>query len=194
MVIMTPADATECRGLLTTAFLHDGPSAVRYPRGAAADLSADLSFDEHNNSENSLTALPFAQGVQARTGKKIALLVFGSLLSTALEVAEELDASVYNMRFVKPLDNRLVDDALSQHDLLVTIEDNAIAGGAGSAVCEYLNALPQSSGQSSGRVLQIGFPDEFINHGQPDEMLTDWKLDKQGILETIQSRIKELLI
>jgi 1-deoxy-D-xylulose-5-phosphate synthase len=191
MVIMTPADAAECRGLLTTAFLHDGPSAVRYPRGAAAELHhTKLS----SSKETSLTALPFGQGEQLRTGEKVALLVFGSLLATALEVAEELDASVYNMRFVKPLDSSLIDKALAQHDLLVTIEDNAIAGGAGSAVCEYLNSQPQNAEQPSGHVLQIGFPDEYINHGQSEELLSDWKLDKQGILESIQSRVKELLI
>jgi len=189
MVIMTPADAAECRGLLTTAFLHDGPSAVRYPRGAAA---ADLS-NTNSSKENTLTALPFGQGEQIRAGNKVALLVFGSLLSTALEVAKELDASVYNMRFVKPLDTSLVDAAAQQHELLVTIEDNAIAGGAGSAVTEYLNNQ-QTKPQQANNVLQIGFPDELINHGQPDELLTDWKLDKPGMLETIQLRIKELLI
>ncbi|MDT8283793.1 MAG: transketolase C-terminal domain-containing protein, partial [Gammaproteobacteria bacterium] len=134
-------------------------------------------------------ALPFAQGEQKRAGNKIALLVFGSLLSTALKVGEALDASVYNMRFVKPLDTSLIDTAAGSHELIVTIEDNAIAGGAGSAVCEYLN-----SQHSAYNVLQIGFPDELINHGQPEELLSDWKLDKQGMLKTIQAHMKELLI
>lgn len=186
MVIMAPADAAECRSLLTTAFLHDGPSAVRYPRGIAADLTGN---NESISNKNNLTALPFGQGDQKRVGNKVALLVFGSLLSTALKVAEELDASVYNMRFVKPLDTSLINTATEQHELIVTIEDNAIAGGAGSAVCEYLN-----SQHSAYNLLQIGFPDELINHGQSEELLTDWKLDKQGMLETIQARIKELLI
>jgi 1-deoxy-D-xylulose-5-phosphate synthase len=184
MVIMTPADEAECRGLLTTAFLHDGPSAVRYPRGSATGIEAE---NEPINDE--LIALPFGQARQLREGNKVALLVFGTLLSTAIQVAEELDASVYSMRFVKPLDTSTIEKALEQHDLLVTIEDNAIAGGAGSAVSEYLNQQGHSA-----NLLQIGFPDKFINHGQPDELLADWKLDKSGMLETIQARVKELLI
>ena len=188
MVIMTPADEVECRGLLTTAFLHDGPSAVRYPRGSVHDLSmASVANNEPANNEssnNKLQALPFAQAKQVRQGNKVAILVFGTLLSTAIEVAEELDASVYSMRFVKPLDTNTIKAAAEQHDLLVTIEDNAIAGGAGSAVSEYLNEQ-----NISARLLQIGFPDELINHGTPDELLSDWKLDKSGILQSIQTRI-----
>ena len=183
MVIMTPANETDCRGLLTTAFLHDGPTAVRYPRGSATGLEVN---DEFNSNE--LKALPFGQAEQLRKGDKIALLVFGTLLSNAMEVAEEINASVYNMRFVKPLDTKTVDIAAKQHDLLVTIEDNAIAGGAGSAVSEYLNQK-----NVTVNFLQIGFPDELINHGQPGELLSDWKLDKAGMLKTIQRRVKELL-
>ncbi len=179
MVIMTPADEAECRGLLTTAFLHDGPSAVRYPRGSVAGTGTS---DE-------LKALPFAQAEQKRQGKKIALLVFGPLLSTALKVGEEIDASVYSMRFVKPLDTKTIEAAALSHDLLVTIEDNAIAGGAGSAVSEHLNARHITT-----NLLQIGFPDKLINHGDPAELVHDWKLDKAGILETINNRVKELLI
>lgn len=189
MVIMTPADEVECRGLLTTAFLHDGPSAVRYPRGSVTgiDNSDDTKSTEPRNSE--LRALPFGHAEQVREGSKVALLVFGTLLATAMEVAEELDASVYSMRFVKPLDTNTINKALEQHDLLVTIEDNAIAGGAGSAVSEYLNQQNKSS-----NMLQIGFPDELINHGEPGELLADWGLDKPGILHSIQERVKELLI
>ena len=179
LVIMTPANALECRGLLTTAFLHDGPSAVRYPRGSSTGLALE---NDSNNDE--LRALPFGQAEQVRKGSKTALLVFGTLLSTAMEVADEIDASVYNMRFVKPLDTNTIDAATEQHDMLVTIEDNAIAGGAGSAVTEYLNQKNKAV-----NILQIGFPDEFIQHGQPDELISDWQLDKHGILETIQSRI-----
>ena len=102
-----------------------------------------------------------------------------------MEVAEELDATVINMRFVKPLDAKAIEKAAKNHDLLVTIEDNAIAGGAGSSIAEHINQQGISV-----NVLHIGFPDELINHGQPDEMHTDWKLDKNGMLETIQSRIK----
>ncbi len=192
MVIMTPADETECRGLLTTAFLHDGPSAVRYPRGCVHDLSMAVNTNESDNNKpaknksgnNKLRALPFGQAKQYRHGNKIAILVFGTLLSTAIEVAEELDASVYSMRFVKPLDTDTIKTAAEQHELLVTIEDNAIAGGAGSAVSEYLNEQNIST-----RLLQIGFPDELINHGSPDELFSDWKLDKAGILQSIQTRV-----
>ena len=162
MVIMTPADDAECRGLLTTAFLHDGPSAVRYPRGSAMSIDKDDARSNESEKER-------AQGTAfwpGQTGNekvsKVALLVFGSLLSTAMEVAEEIDASVYSMRFVKPLDTGAIKKALEQHELLVTIEDNAIAGGAGSAVSEYLNRQ-----NLSANLLQIGFPDKFINHGTP---------------------------
>jgi 1-deoxy-D-xylulose-5-phosphate synthase len=179
MVIMTPANESECRSLLTTAFLHDGPSSVRYPRGSGIGMRMN---DE-------LKALPFGQAEQVRQGNKVALLVFGTLLTTAMEVAEEIDASVYSMRFVKPLDTHTIITAAGQNDLLVTIEDNAIAGGAGSAVSEYLNAQHIRT-----NLLQIGFPDVLINHGQPGELLADWQLDKPGILHTIQNRIKELLI
>ena len=179
MVIMTPANEDDCRGLLTTAFLHDGPSAVRYPRGSGTGMEVS----------EELKALPFGQAEQAREGKTVALLVFGTLLATAMDAAEELDASVYNMRFVKPLDSSTIDTAVQQHDLIVTIEDNAIAGGAGSAVAEYLNQ--QHVGTN---LLQIGFPDELINHGEPEQLLADWHLDKSGILQTIEARVKELLI
>lgn len=179
MVIMTPANEADCRGLLTTAFLHDGPSAVRYPRGSVTGCGIN----------SKLEALPFGQAELVRQGKNTALLVFGTLLATALQVAEELDASVYNMRFVKPLDINTVNAAAKTHTLLVTIEDNAIAGGAGSAVSEYINQQHINT-----NLLQIGFPDKLINHGQPNELASDWHLDKSGILQTISERMKELLI
>ncbi len=178
MVIMTPANEADCRGLLTTAFLHDGPSAVRYPRGSAGCMNST------EKDKNKLKALPFAQAEQVRQGSKVALLVFGTLLSTAMEVAKEIDASVYNMRFVKPLDINTVNSVAEHYDLIVTIEDNAIAGGAGSAVSEHLNGQ-----HITANLLQIGFPDEFINHGKPDELFADWNLDKSGILQSIQSRM-----
>ncbi|MCK4676242.1 MAG: 1-deoxy-D-xylulose-5-phosphate synthase, partial [Gammaproteobacteria bacterium] len=178
MVIMTPANEADCRGLLTTAFLHDGPSAVRYPRGSANGTN----LTEKRNNE--LKALPFGQAEQVRQGSKVALLVFGTLLSTAMEVANEIDASVYNMRFVKPLDTNTINSVAEHYDLIVTIEDNAIAGGAGSAVSEHLN-----SQHITANLLQIGFPDEYINHGKPDELFADWNLDKAGILKSIQSRM-----
>ena len=179
MVIMTPANARECRGLLTTAFLHDGPAAVRYPRGAAGNPQP----------ADDLQALPFAQAEQRREGKKIALLVFGTLLDTALEVAEELDASVFNMRFVKPLDEATVKQASADHELLVTVEENAIAGGAGSAVAEFLHAQGIDTA-----IMHIGFPDEYIQHGEPAELLADWGLDRSGMLASIEKKIRKMLI
>jgi 1-deoxy-D-xylulose-5-phosphate synthase len=179
MMIMTPANGIECRGLLTTAFLHDGPSAVRYPRGSATGFNMS---DDHSPDE--LQALPLGQAEKVRDGSKVVLLVFGTLLATAMEVAEEIDATVYNMRFVKPLDTNAIELAAEQHELLVTIEDNAIAGGAGSAVAEYLNQQNKMI-----NLLQIGFPDELIKHGGADEMFADWNLDKDGISQTIKNRI-----
>jgi 1-deoxy-D-xylulose-5-phosphate synthase len=111
MVIMTPANENDCRGLLTTAFLHDGPSAVRYPRGSGTGMEIS----------EELNALPFGQAEQVREGKTVALLVFGTLLATAIDVAEEIDASVYNMRFVKPLDSSAIDTAVQQHELIVVV-------------------------------------------------------------------------
>ncbi len=191
MVIMAPANEADCRGLLTTAFLHDGPSAVRYPRGAMGISAATKTSDKTESTE--LKALPFGQAEKVREGNKIALLVFGTLLTIAMEVAEEMDATVYNMRFVKPLDTNTIDAAVEQHDLIVSIEDNAIAGGAGSAVAEYINNQHNTT-STLPALLQIGFPDKYIQHGQPEELFTDWRLDKIGILQTIQQRVKELLI
>ncbi len=183
MVIMTPADEADCRGLLTTAFLHDGPSAVRYPRGSCTGMHLT------DEGRNELKALPFAQAKQVRQGNKVVLLVFGTLLATAMEVAEEIDASVFNMRFVKPLDTNTINSIARHYDLIVTIEDNAIAGGAGSAVAEYL--IQQ---HIMANLLQIGFPDEFITHGQPGELFADWNLDKSGILQAIQARMNSNII
>lgn len=200
MVIMTPANAADCRGLLTTAFLHDGPSAVRYPRGASISMtSTGMSSDEtvSDKEKHELKALPFGQAEQVRHGSKVALLVFGTLLATAMDVARELNASVYNMRFVKPLDRNTIDKVAENYDLIVTIEDNAIAGGAGSAVLEYINNRYGDSKQKAVNIrpvniLQIGFPDEYISHGRPEELFADWNLDKPGILKCIQAKIKIL--
>jgi 1-deoxy-D-xylulose-5-phosphate synthase len=141
-----------------------------------------------------LNAMPFAQARTVRerrdsAGNGVALLVFGTLLATAKEVAEELDATVYDMRYVKPLDTRTIDEAAARHGLLVTIEDNAIAGGAGSAVAEYLSQNNQSQEKPAFRLHHIGFPDQIIQHGEPRELLAEWQLDKAGILTTISQWI-----
>jgi len=177
MVIMTPADADETRCMLTTGFLHDGPAAVRYPRGGS---SGKLPRKE-------LMAIDFGKAELCREGSKVALLVFGTLLATARGIAEQIDASLYNMRFVKPLDEEAIRQAAKNHDLLVTIEDNALAGGAGSAVNEYLHA----SGKHTD-ILNLGYPDCFVEQGTQAEMLSTWGLDADGILSSIQNRLVKI--
>lgn len=179
MVIMTPANENETRQMLTTGFLHDGPSAIRYPRG----------YGSGEPVIKDLKAVDFGRAICVREGRKIALLVFGTLLTTALRVAEKLDATVYNMRFVKPLDQRTLLQAAAAHDLLVTLEDNAIAGGAGSGVSEFLHQQSQHI-----PMLHLGYPDKFPPHGSAEEILADWKLDADGIFDSIQAHCHELQI
>ncbi|WP_412501003.1 1-deoxy-D-xylulose-5-phosphate synthase [Shewanella chilikensis] len=174
MVIMAPSDENECRQMLYTGYCYDkGPSAVRYPRGSAT--GAEQVED--------MTAMAIGKGLVRRQGKQIAILNFGTTLAASLEAAESLDATVADMRFVKPLDEDLIKELAANHDLLVTVEENAIIGGAGSGVLEYL-----ASQGICKPVLQIGLPDEFIKHGSPEEILTELKLDASGILEQIQNR------
>jgi len=177
MVIMTPADADEARCMLTTGFLHDGPAAVRYPRGSSAGKPP----------RNELMAIEYGKAELCREGNKLAILVFGTLLPAAREVAEQIDASLYNMRFVKPLDEDAIRQAAHKHDLLVTIEENALAGGAGSAVNEWLSA----SGEHTD-ILNLGYPDTFVEQGTQAEMLSEWGLDADGMLKSIQNRLANL--
>ncbi|MGB5277745.1 MAG: 1-deoxy-D-xylulose-5-phosphate synthase [Gammaproteobacteria bacterium] len=177
MVIMAPADTAEARCMLTTGFLHDGPAAVRYPRGTSTG----------NSPVRELKAIDFGKAERVRKGSKVALLVFGSLLSTAQEIAQELDASLYNMRFVKPLDGHTIQQAAEQHDLLVTIEENALAGGAGSAVNEWLAANGYHN-----FILNLGFPDTYIGQGTQAEMLSEWGLDADGMLQSIQNQLTRM--
>jgi len=178
LVIMAPSDATEARSMLTTGFLHDGPAAVRYPRGAAPGPRPSTE----------LRAIEFGKSRRMREGRKTALLVFGTLLPTALEIAERLDASVYDMRFIKPLDGDAIAQAASTHDLLVTIEENAVAGGAGSAVNEWLNAHDKAT----LNILNLGFPDTYVGQGAQAEMLSEWGLDAEGLLSSVQNRLAEM--
>ncbi|BCV27434.1 1-deoxy-D-xylulose-5-phosphate synthase [Shewanella algae] len=175
MVIMAPSDENECRQMLYTGYCYDkGPSAVRYPRGSATGAEQ----------VEEMTAMAIGKGLVRRQGKQIAILNFGTTLAASLEAAETLDATVADMRFVKPLDEDLIRELAVNHDLLVTVEENAIMGGAGSGVLEYL-----ASQGICKPVLQIGLPDEFIKHGSPEEILTELKLDASGILEQIQNRL-----
>ncbi len=177
MVVMTPADADEARCMLTTGFLHDGPAAVRYPRGTSA---GSLPRKE-------LMAIDFGKAELCRKGNKVALLVFGTLLPGAREIAEQIDASLYNMRFVKPMDEDAIRQAAKDHDLLVTIEENALAGGAGSAVNEWLAASDEHT-----NILNLGFPDSYVAQGTQAEMLSEWGLDADGILKSIQNRLARM--
>ena len=172
MVVMAPTNENECRQMLTTAYHYPGPAAVRYPRGTGTGIAI----------ESALTSIPIGKAVPARHGKKIALLVFGSLLTPALAAAEKLDATVINMRFVKPLDENCILAVAASHELIVTLEENAIMGGAGSAVSECLSAHYQHP-----PILHLGLPDLFIDHGNPDLMLAACGLNADGIVRSIQT-------
>jgi 1-deoxy-D-xylulose-5-phosphate synthase len=173
MSLACPADERECRQLLTSAFEQNHPVAVRYPRGAGVGVPV----------REDLQGLPFGEGEVRRTGRGIAILAFGSLLYPALAAAEALNATVINMRWAKPLDLRLLQEAAVAHEHLVTLEDGAVMGGAGSAVCEALNAMGLSR-----QVLQLGLPDEFIEHGDPVRLMALQGLDAQGIENSIRRR------
>lgn len=170
MLIMTPSDENECRQMLTTGFHHNGPAAVRYPRGCGNGTTV----------EPQLNSLPICQAQTCRTGKKTAILAFGTLLHAALDAAEQVDATVVNMRFVKPLDTNLLDEIASNHELIITVEENAVMGGAGSAVNEYFQ---QNGIQTNLRMM--GLPDHFIDHGDHSNMLSACGLDTNGIIDTI---------
>ncbi|MBP6518834.1 MULTISPECIES: 1-deoxy-D-xylulose-5-phosphate synthase [unclassified Shewanella] len=177
MVIMAPSDENECRQMLYTGYCYDaGPSAVRYPRGSATGAMQ----------VESMTALPIGKGVIKRIGKRIAILNFGTLLASALTAAESLDATVVDMRFVKPLDVDLVKEMALTHEVFVTVEENAIIGGAGAGVLEQLQKLKMPKA-----VLQIGLPDEFIKHGSPEEVIHDLQLDAEGILAQINAYLAQ---
>ncbi|WP_114653885.1 1-deoxy-D-xylulose-5-phosphate synthase [Polynucleobacter necessarius] len=178
MLVLTPADEAECRDLLTTAFHQPHPSAVRYPRGAGVGTIPS----------KELRTVPLGKGELRRksnapAGQRIAILAFGTLLYPALEVAEKIDASVANMRFVKPLDLDLLKSLAQDHDYFVTIEDGVIQGGAGSACLEALSAMGINK-----PLLQLGLPDEFVEHGDYKLLMSKCGLDSEGIAKAISSR------
>jgi 1-deoxy-D-xylulose-5-phosphate synthase len=167
--------------MLYTGFQMTTPAAVRYPRGTGPGTEI----------RKEMSALPIGRGEIRRKGKtfsilskRVAILAFGSLLQPALEAAEELDATVANMRFVKPLDERLVAELASAHDLLVTVEENVVMGGAGSAVLEALQKMGKNPA-----VLQLGLPDRFIDQGDPGIQLAHASLNKEGIVKSIRERL-----
>ncbi len=172
MMVMAPADENECRQMLYTAICHDGPSAVRYPRGAGPGVAI----------EKEMHALPPGRADLRRSGHSgLLMLCFGTLLANALKIGERLDATVVNMRFVKPLDVELLATLAPTHLAIVTLEENVVAGGAGSGVAEWLDA----QGHEQPRLL-VGLPDRFIGHGSRESTLADAGLD----LQTLQSRIE----
>ena len=172
MVVMTPSDENECRKMLTTALHIDGPTAVRYPRGSGPGATI----------EKSLTELPVGKGEIRRRGQKIAILAFGSMLTPALAAAETLDASVANMRFVKPIDRDLIIELAREHSVLVSVEENALIGGAGSEVARVL-----AEAGSKVQFLRLGLPDHFIDHGDQALLLAEVGLDSDGIIRSVRS-------
>ena len=171
MLIMAPADENECRQMLYTGYLYEGPASVRYPRGKGPGVSVD----------KAMTALPLGKAEIRHQGKGIAILAWGSMVTPALTVGKQLGVTVVNMRFVKPLDEQLLLDLAKSHDVLVTIEENVLSGGAGSAVNNYLQAqrilMP---------VLNIGLPDSFVEQGTREELLAICGLDVKGIAQKIE--------
>jgi len=174
MTVMAPADENECRQMLFTAYQLNSPTAVRYPRGSGSGVLT----------KKEMTALPIGKGEVRRQGEKIAILAFGSMLTPALSAAENLNATVVNMRFIKPLDEALILQLASSHSLLVTVEENTIQGGAGSAVAEFLNAQGVAM-----PLLQLGLPDLFIEQGDPALLLASCGLDAAGIEQSIRQRL-----
>jgi 1-deoxy-D-xylulose-5-phosphate synthase len=180
LAVLTPADEAECRPALTPPFKAGQPAAVRYPRGAGAGRQPEAVLDE----------LPWGKGEIRResglppgTGKRIALLAFGTLLYPALEAAGKLDATVANMRFAKPLDTALVAELARTHDALVTVEEGCLPGGAGSAVGEFLHTAGLAT-----PLLSLGLPDHFIEHGDPVKLLALQGLDAAGIEQSVRQR------
>jgi 1-deoxy-D-xylulose-5-phosphate synthase len=182
LVVMTPSDENECRRMLTTAFRHDGPAAVRYPRGGGSGVAVDPA----------LTPMPIGTAelrreAGARFAARIAILAFGSMLKPALAAAESLDATVVNMRFVKPLDRERLESIAASHDALVTIEENVVMGGAGSGCAEALAELGLTK-----PILHLGLPDVFVEHGDQAKLLAALGLDAIGIERAIRARFGDL--
>jgi 1-deoxy-D-xylulose-5-phosphate synthase len=176
LTVMAPSDENECRQMLYTGFTLAGPSAVRYPRGTGPGVEVQAAMQ----------ALPVGRGEVRREGKRVAILAFGPMLAPALAAGAELNATVVNMRFVKPLDRELVFRLATSHELLVTVEENVVMGGAGSAVAESLAAdgvaVP---------LAMLGLPDAFVEHGDPQQLLADCGLDAGGIVRSVRARLDQ---
>ena len=174
LLVMVPSDENECRQMLYTGYLYQGPAAVRYPRGIGSGIEA----------QQQMQLLPLGKAKVVRDGKSVAILAFGPLLHACQQAAEQLNATLVDMRFVKPLDETLLRSLAAEHQLLVTVEDNAVMGGAGSAVNEFVvnEALAVS-------MLNLGLPDHFIKHGTQQEIYTELGLDSAGILQSVKDAI-----
>jgi 1-deoxy-D-xylulose-5-phosphate synthase len=170
LTLMAPADENECRQMLTTAFGIDGPAAVRYPRGVGPGVEVD----------EGLEAITVGKAELRRRGMRVAILAFGSMLAPALAVGDMLNATIINMRFIKPLDTDLISEMARSHTLLVTVEENTVSGGAGSAVNEYLAAANIPT-----HIINLGLPDRFLGQGDPKAILAECGLDAEGIRRTI---------
>ena len=175
MIVMAPSDEAETFKLLSTGFEYKGPTAVRYPRGKGPGAQIP----------QSLETVAIGKGISRREGKTVAILAFGSMVRPALAAAEELNATVIDMRFVKPLDEELIGGMATTHKLIVTVEENTVLGGAGSAVNEF---LLQENYQIS--VLNLGLPDKFLDHGKVPQMLENAGLDSKSITTAIQNKLQ----
>ena len=173
MTVLAPADEAECRDMLYTAFLHPGPAAVRYPRGSGPGVAET----------SKMTRIPIGKAQLWREGQEVALLAFGTMLAPAMEAGDSLDATVVNMRSVKPLDTAMIEQLADSHTLLVTIEENTMRGGAGAGVAESL-----AQGDRSIPLLILGLPDEHIEHGDPDIVLAQCGLNADGIISAVRRR------
>ena len=179
MIVMAPSDENETHKLLSTGYAHQGPAAVRYPRGKGPGVSVD----------KNLETLEIGKAAIRREGHSVAILAFGSMVSVALESGNSINASVIDMRFVKPIDEDLIGDMAATHQLIVTIEENSIMGGAGSAINEY---LLRSNYQIP--ILNLGLPDKFLEHGKVPEILTDIALDSTSVTEAIKQKLMDCKI
>jgi 1-deoxy-D-xylulose-5-phosphate synthase len=176
MVVMTPSDENECRKMLSTAYRHPGPASVRYPRGAGPGTVIEADLDP----------IEIGKASVRRQGRQVAILAFGTMVAPALKAGEELNATVADMRFVKPLDTALVAQLAASHDLIVTIEEGSVMGGAGSAVAEALAAAGFVK-----PLLQLGLPDQFIDHGDAQQLLASCGLDAAGIAASVNQRLNK---
>ena len=178
IIVMAPADENECRQMLYTGFMQDMPAAIRYPRGTGTGTRINFN----------MTTLPIGRAEIRRKGSRVAILAFGSMVQPALDAGELLDATVINMRFIKPMDKTLVRQMAATHELIVTVEENTILGGAGSGVSECLAEAGLNT-----NTLHLGLPDRYLNHGNPTQMLAECGLDSKGIYKRVSSELSSEL-